>query len=77
MNESESVAHPHTKALRAAEFKAKVKQTGLSPTEFAARAGLTRNVYYNLSIGQEPKPDQKRRIEAMFADPNRSVASRE
>lgn len=57
------------KRRRAEEFKRRLKAGGLTPAEFAKRAGLTRNVYYNLSIGQEPKPDQRRRMEAVFADP--------
>lgn len=61
------------KRKRAEDFKARLLATGLTPTQFADRAGLTKNVYYNLSIGQEPKPDQKRRIEAVFADPGRKV----
>jgi predicted transcriptional regulator len=67
------MADPAEKARRAAEFKARLKATGLTPTDFQNRAGLTKNVYYNLSIGQEPKPDQKRRVELIFANPASSV----
>lgn len=59
---------------RSAEFKARVKATGLTPTEFAKRAGLTRNVYYRLSTGQKPKPDQQSRIDGVFQDS--TIASR-
>lgn len=52
------------RAARAVEFKRRLAATGLRPTEFAKRAGITRNVYYNLSIGQEPKPEQRDRVEA-------------
>ncbi len=61
------------KRKRAEEFKARFRATGLTQEEFRTRAGITRNVFYNLSIGQEPKPDQKRRIEALFNDPARKV----
>jgi transcriptional regulator with XRE-family HTH domain len=64
---------PNEKQRRAEEFKRRVKATGLSQSEFRERSGITRNVYYNLSIGQEPKPDQRRRIEAVFADPSARV----
>jgi predicted transcriptional regulator len=39
---------------RAAEFARRLKETGLSITEFQRRSGLTRNVVYNLSKGQAP-----------------------
>jgi predicted transcriptional regulator len=53
---------------RGEDFLARLKSSGLTPTQFRERTGITRNVFYNLSIGQEPKPDQKRRIEMAFAD---------
>ncbi len=39
---------------RAADFARRLKETGLSITEFQRRSGLTRNVIYNLSKGQAP-----------------------
>lgn len=56
------------RTARAADFRRRVAATGLNPTEFARRAGLTRNVYYNLSIGQRPNDDQRRRIDEVFAE---------
>jgi len=39
---------------RARDFAAKLAATGLQKSEFAKQAGFTRNVIYNLSIGQAP-----------------------
>jgi len=68
MNATETAKDPD-RDRRAADFKARVRATGLTPTDFAKRAGLTRNVYYRLSTGQRPKPDQQSGIDAVFLDP--------
>lgn len=44
--------------LRSEEFARKLKATGLSITEFQRLSGLSRNVVYNLSIGQKPSSEQ-------------------
>ncbi len=51
---------------RARAFREIVAATGLSPVEFRERSGITRNVYYNLSIGQEPKPHHISQINETF-----------
>lgn len=47
-------------ADRAAEFARRVARTGLSITSFQRKSGLTRNVIYNLSKGQQcSSPEQE------------------
>lgn len=52
---------------RATAFSRRLKASGLTITEFQRRSGLSRNVVYNLSIGQEPKPEQTKALESAFA----------
>jgi uncharacterized protein YnzC (UPF0291/DUF896 family) len=51
---------------RAAEFSRRLKASGLTISEFQHRSGLSRNVVYNLSIGQRPKPEQAKALEEAF-----------
>lgn len=54
---------------RAAEFARRLAATGLSKTDFQQKSGLTRNVIYNLSKGQQPSsPDQAAALEKAFRD---------
>jgi plasmid maintenance system antidote protein VapI len=55
------------KLRRAKEFAAKLEATGLKKSDFAQQAGLTRNVIYNLSIGQAPSsPELAAKLAAAF-----------
>jgi len=55
------------KEQRAKEFADNLASTGLKLGEFAKEAGFTRNVIYNLSIGQAPSSvEQARRLEDAF-----------
>ena len=55
------------KKQRAEVFACRLAATGLSLSEFAKEAGFTRNVIYNLSIGQKPRnEDQAERLETAF-----------
>ena len=55
------------KLERARDFAAKLAATGLQKGEFAKIAGFTRNVIYNLSIGQAPSsPEQAEKLSAAF-----------
>jgi len=55
------------KRERAQDFAAKLKSTGLTLGEFAKEVGFTRNVIYNLSIGQAPSTAEKaERLERTF-----------
>lgn len=52
---------------RAAEFARRLREAGLSITEFQRRSGLTRNVIYNLSKGQPPSsPEQAEALDSAF-----------
>jgi plasmid maintenance system antidote protein VapI len=52
---------------RAKEFAEKLEATGLKMSDFAKEAGFTRNVIYNLSIGQAPSSsDQAAKLAAAF-----------
>jgi hypothetical protein len=52
---------------RARDFAAKLAATGLQKSEFAKEAGFTRNVIYNLSIGQAPSSrEQAEQLAAAF-----------
>ena len=54
--------------LRAEEFTRKLKATGLTKAEFQVRSGLTKNVIYNLSIGQPPSSvEQAAMLETAFS----------
>jgi hypothetical protein len=59
---------------RAAEFSRRLKASGLTLSEFQQRSGLSRNVVYNLSIGQKPKPEQANAIEVAFTSAFRDQA---
>lgn len=55
------------KEERAKEFAKKLSETGLTLSEFAKEAGFTRNVIYNLSIGQAPSTEEQAlRLEKAF-----------
>ena len=55
------------KEQRAREFATKLAATGFRLGEFAKEAGFTRNVIYNLSIGQAPRnEEQERRLNQTF-----------
>ena len=55
------------KSRRAEEFASNLAATGLTKSEFAKMAGFTRNVIYNLSIGQAPSsPEQATKLAAAF-----------
>lgn len=55
------------KLQRAQEFAAKLEATGLKKSDFAKEAGFTRNVIYNLSIGQAPSsPELAAKLDAAF-----------
>jgi hypothetical protein len=61
---SEKEAQKHE---RAQKFAAQLSATGLRLLEFAKAAGFTRNVIYNLSIGQAPSTnEQAERLAAAF-----------
>ena len=53
---------------RKAQFAEIIAQSKLTPTEFRQRTGITRNVFYNLSIGQIPKAEHRERINGLFAE---------
>jgi plasmid maintenance system antidote protein VapI len=55
------------KRRRADDFAAKLAATGMKKSDFANEAGFSRNVIYNLSIGQAPSsPEQARRLAEAF-----------
>jgi len=55
------------RAVRAAEFASRLAATGLTVSQFQSQSGLTRNVIYNLSKGQEPSsPEQGEMLDAAF-----------
>lgn len=52
---------------RALDFQKKLSATGLTLPQFAKELGATRNVIYNLSIGQKPSSeDLARRLHEAF-----------
>lgn len=52
---------------RAVEFKRRLAETGLGPTEFAREAGLSRSVIYHLATGQRPASEEQRlKVESAF-----------
>ncbi len=62
------------KQERAKAFRESLAATGLSIGDFAKAAGFTRNVIYNLSIGQAPSNDENaRRLSEAFARLRRKV----
>lgn len=46
-------------AARAAAFARRLAQTGMGITAFQRASGLTRNVIYNLSKGQQPSSENQ------------------
>lgn len=55
------------RTVRAAEFSRRLAATGLTITEFQRESGLTRNVIYNLSKGQQPSsPEQEAKLDEAF-----------
>ena len=57
--ESAQAEKKRQKEERASEFSANLAATGLKLGEFAKEAGFTRNVIYNLSIGQAPSSEEQ------------------
>ncbi len=47
-------------------FLAAVAESGLSRAEFGRRAGLSRNVFYDLSKGRKPHQERIARIEVVL-----------
>ncbi|MDH2910303.1 MAG: hypothetical protein HKL92_08470 [Candidatus Eremiobacteraeota bacterium] len=65
--DSEKSRKKHEKEKRATAFAVRLAATGLSLSEFAKEAGFTRNVIYNLSIGQKPSSDSHaQKLDAAF-----------
>lgn len=53
-------------ARRARRFRDRVAAKGMTLAEFARRAGLTRNVLWGLSQGRAPKPEIKKKMDALL-----------
>jgi len=67
VTEDEKAQKLHEREARAKDFAEKLASTGLKLSEFAAAAGFTRNVIYNLSIGQAPSnSEQSERLAEAF-----------
>jgi len=67
MNEADKDKKLQEKQERAQAFQEKLAATGLRLLQFAKEAGFTRNVMYNLSIGQKPTSEEQAiRLEQAF-----------
>ena len=67
MNDADRLEKQRQKRERADRFAADLAATGMRILEFASAAGFTRNVIYNLSIGQAPStPEQAQRLADAF-----------
>ena len=66
-NDSNKTEKQRQKDERTKHFATKLAATGLRLSEFAKEARFTRNVIYNLSIGQAPSTEeQANRLDAAF-----------
>lgn len=66
-DDPDGIEKARLKKKRAEDFAARLAATGLTIGEFAKEAGFTRNVIYNLSIGQAPSSaEQAERLDRSF-----------